>query len=89
MVTGASSGDEVTRRQETVYSDIELRMTLGIKKDVQRCASSPGFFLEGRRRRLLTEAGAVSPIPVSICERERSITGDSDLHSPIPSSGRS
>jgi hypothetical protein len=52
---------------------------------LRRCTSSPGFFLEGRRRRLSTEAGAVSPIPASICEEERRFAGDWSYPFSIPS----
>jgi hypothetical protein len=65
------AGGELTRRQETVYGDSELRATLSTKKGVQRCASSPGFFLEGQRRRLSMEVSSVSPIPARCCGKER------------------
>jgi hypothetical protein len=80
------AGGELSRRQDTVYSDGELRATLSIKKSVWRCASSPGFFPEGRQRRLWTEASLVSPIPARCCRRERSIAGDWSYPSSIPSS---
>jgi hypothetical protein len=39
------AGGELTRRPETVYGDSELRTMLSSNKGVQRCVSSPGFFL--------------------------------------------
>jgi hypothetical protein len=72
-----------------VNSDGELRRLLQLGKMLSRRVSSPGCFLEGRRRRLSMEASVVLPIPASTCKRERSITGNSNLYSPIPSFGRS
>jgi hypothetical protein len=88
LVTGASSGELYCDGRTGVDGDGELRMILSTKKGSRRCTSSPGGFLGSRRRRLSMKNGAVSPIPASICERERSITDGSDLPSPIPFSGR-
>jgi hypothetical protein len=64
------------RRCMVVDSDGELRRLLQLRKMLSRRGSSPGGFLEGRRRRLLTEASVVSPTPARCCGRDRRIPGD-------------